>query len=132
MTGPLPQLVRDLMALGVGMEVRDGGAAFTLPKDEPDRSRAEKAVRSSLPLVRDHRAEFLAVWTEVAVLEGGEPRRCGACRGWVFKVPQEVTWAFCESLYCPFRSDQRARTFQRNERWRLRQQAKSDANPIPD
>jgi hypothetical protein len=129
----LTQLVRDLMGLGVGMEVRQDAASFVLPADEPARSRAEKAVKGALPLIRDHRADFLRVWGEVAIVEGGEPRRCGACRGWVFTVPKEVTWAFCESLYCPFRTDARAREFQRVERWRLRNKPpQPDASPIPD
>jgi hypothetical protein len=109
---PLEQLVRDLMRLGVGVEVRGGDASFTLPEKEPQRSSAESAVRRSLPLVRDHRDDFVRVWSEIA---GGEmdPVRCAECRGWVFWTPRgTLAWAYCEYLWCPGRTDERAAEFQ--------------------
>lgn len=109
---PLEQLVRDLQRIGVGMEVRGGEAAFTLPKTEPQRSSAESAVRRSLPLVRDHRDEFVATWMREAGSEP-DPVRCAECRSWVFRKPGGVlAWAYCEYLWCPGRTDARASEFQ--------------------
>lgn len=121
----LTQLVRDLMGLGVGMEVKDGAASFTLPKDEPRRSRAEKAVRGSLPAIQDRRDEFLAAWQAEAGGPGrAETVRCPECTGLVTGVEparqdrlhdpraEYLGWAFCESLYCPYRTDERAGRYQ--------------------
>lgn len=126
---PLPQLVRDLIRLGVGMEVKCGAAAFTLPKDEPRRSKAERAVRASLPLVRDHRAEFLDLWTELAPCR--QPERCRECRASIYRVPKDWSWAFCESRYCPYRTDD----ISRKARWwrdRDRKRDEKADEPIPD
>jgi hypothetical protein len=118
---PLEQLIRDLIRLGVGMEVKGGQPVLTLPGREPARSNAERASRAGLELLRGDRGRVLKLWPELAAGTVGPPpdgpARCRECRAWVFGVTparadrltddraEYLGWAFCESLCCPYRTD---------------------------
>lgn len=139
----LAQLVRDLVGLGVELRVEKGQPGLHVPDGmrEPQRSRAYKAARQSLDVLAEHRHDVARVWMEVAT-EAPDPVRCVECRSWVFCQPEGRAWAYCEYLFCPGRTDEKASRFQSRTGWRKEVQRQfqvkrladdpGTADPIPD
>ena len=142
----LERLVRDLIAMGVGLELGRGGAPPDLTVPEV----AEAMVRNNLDLIRANHDRLAAVWAEAAV-EKPVPSRwseCGECGASVcgvrpaWRSKEYVGWAFCESLFCPYRTDARATAFRKDE-YQMRELARqrraklladdpTAAEPIPE
>lgn len=125
----LRQFVRDLIRLGVELRVRDGHPVLHIPDalPLPAADRARRAATAGLDLLSANRDDVAAVWRDVATA-GSEPVPCTGCGAMVWGVPlarqdvkvdphaEYIGWAFCESLYCPFRTDERAAVFQQRHR----------------
>jgi hypothetical protein len=109
-------LIRELVRLGVGMEVKGGRPALTLPEGWAARRKARAAAEGRLEDIRANAAEVVALWPEVAAEVAGEPavQVCGECRALVFSEEQgRSLWlTCCEYLFCPYRRDRQARRFQ--------------------
>lgn len=120
----LRRLVRDLIDMGVGLETKGGLPDLTVPPH------AEAMVRNNGPAIRAALDRLPALWAEESVKKPTPPRRwseCGECRAAVavpraWRAKEGIGWAFCESLFCPYRTDGRATAF-RKDGWQMRRLA---------
>lgn len=112
-------LIRELVRLGVGMEVKNGRPALTLPEGRAARRKARAAAESHLEAIRADAAGVVALWPEVAAEVAAEPLVlvCKECKSLVLDPEQGSVsrWTFCEYPSCPYRTDDAARAFKNSE-----------------
>lgn len=73
-------------------------------------------VRSNLGAIRAGRDEIVRLWAEAALEV--QPKRCRECKALVYRPGEgDAGWAFCEFLYCPFRTDRAAKDFKGWDGW---------------
>jgi len=140
----LRRLVRDLIDMGVGLEVTGGVPDLTVPES------AEAMVLSNGPAIRAAIDRLPALWAEAAVEKAVTAQRwseCGECKAAVavpkaWRAKGDIGWAFCESLFCPYRTDAKATAF-RKDAWQMKELARQRqvkaladdptlSEPIPD
>lgn len=107
----LRALIRDLIAMRVGMEVKAGQPTLAVPPT------AEAMVRNNLDAIRANRDEITRLWAELAAESSLLVLTCKECKALVLDPSEGAVsrWAFCESTYCPYRLDDTARRAQ--QRW---------------
>lgn len=140
----LKQVIRRLVRAGVEVRVTPGGRYDLLIRSrgkgwgrKDEKAEAARAVLEAfLPLLRENYDAAVRLWPEVAA--GPRlPEACERCLAAVY-LPDEAKehpWAFCDSLCCPYRTDEKAvdaRYWSDRRAREAAERAAREDRPIPD